>query len=438
MDDLTKNGLNFTEHRDDYLPTPPQCPPSPDCPCPPPRPLPPMPPMPGCPPRPCPPDPCQNRTPNYGLPLWKASDVTSWLMQMNGAMLRIDNIMHDLALRTGINGLPDDLVTTVSKLCQDVAVLNCTVGELSNKQANQDLLMQNMNTQFSAMKTDIASLQLSITNLDTRVMTVDSANQQNRNDITLIKSDLNMLSKTVTNLSSNLTQFQNATNQTLATLQTSVDAIEGWMVNPSGNLAAVYIMNSPTVNVTNTTADATPKVFELIQSESDKYTPANIALLKVCGTVCQANITTPDSFELDIIANAPSDGSLFNKFTFTWDTPSPEYTSGSRGILYTTVLALVTSGDGNTIVGRVPISVTLQSNTIEKTEGGKLIRQLNGFSIWISVIPKDYTSLLVAGNKLTITRQTLSFLCNVPSAANAENSLPLEEYYVEDPKEVIM
>lgn len=196
--------------RDDYLPTPPL---DPDCPCPPPRPLPPMP---SCPPRPCPPDPCQNRTPNYGLPLWKASDVTSWLMQMNGAMLRIDNIMHDLALRTGINGLPDDLVTSVSKLCQDVGVLNCTVGELANKQANQDLLMQNMNTQFSAMKTDIASLQLSITNLDTRVMTVDSANQQNRNDITLIKSDLNMLSKTVTNLSSNLSQYQNATNQTLA------------------------------------------------------------------------------------------------------------------------------------------------------------------------------------------------------------------------------
>lgn len=296
MDDLTSNGWNFTEHRDDYLPTPPPCPPSPDCPCPPPRPLPPMPPMPGCPPRPCPPDPCQNRTPNYGLPLWKASDVTSWLMQMNGAMLRIDNIMHDLALRTGINGLPDDLVTTVSKLCQDVAVLNCTVGELSNKQANQDLLMQNMNTQFSAMKTDIASLQLSITNLDTRVMTVDSANQQNRNDITLIKSDLNMLSKTVTNLSSNLTQFQNATNQTLATLQASVDAIEDWMVNPSGSLETVFHHQFTVEDIGTTITINEPTINTLMDTGRTSGKHCSITVRKVVGDIAEMYLYTGEHF----------------------------------------------------------------------------------------------------------------------------------------------
>lgn len=298
MDDLTNNGWNFTEHRDDYLPTPPPCPPSPDCPCPPPRPLPPMPPMPGCPPRPCPPDPCQNRTPNYGLPLWKASDVTSWLMQMNGAMLRIDNIMHDLALRTGINGLPDDLVTTVSKLCQDVAVLNCTVGELSNKQANQDLLMQNMNTQFSAMKTDIASLQLSITNLDTRVMTVDSANQQNRNDITLIKSDLNMLSKTVTNLSSNLTQFQNATNQTLATLQASVDAIETWMENPSKSLALIDRTIFTKEHLNEYFKVSNPEAISIRDSGRSHGTLPVIEARRIVGDVCELFYNIGERFVL--------------------------------------------------------------------------------------------------------------------------------------------
>ena len=186
------------------------CPPM----CPPPRPLPPCRPQkPGC---------TSNSTPWYGLPQWAAGDVTSWLMQMNGAMLRIDTIMHDLALRTGINGLPDDLVSCVAKLSQDMEVVKCTIGELSNKQANVDLLMQNLNTQFSAMKTDVASLTLSVTNLDTRIMTVDSKADGMKNDIVLLKTDLNMLSKTVQNLTANFTSFQNTVNESIAELESGV------------------------------------------------------------------------------------------------------------------------------------------------------------------------------------------------------------------------
>lgn len=201
------------------------CPPM----CPPPRPLPPCrPTKPGC---------TSNSTPWYGLPQWAAGDVTSWLMQMNGAMLRIDTIMHDLALRTGINGLPDDLVSCVAKVSQDVEVIKCTVGELSNKQANVDLLMQNLNTQFSAMKTDVASLTLSVTNLDTRIMTVDSKADGMKNDIVLLKTDLNMLSKTVQNLTANFTSFQNSVNQSIAELQVAttqnsndINSLNSWRV----------------------------------------------------------------------------------------------------------------------------------------------------------------------------------------------------------------
>ena len=196
-------------------------------PCPPPpRPLPPCrPPKPGC---------TSNSTPWYGLPQWAAGDVTSWLMQMNGAMLRIDTIMHDLALRTGINGLPDDLVSCVAKLSQDMEVVKCTIGEMSNKQANIDLLMQNLNTQFSAMKTDVASLTLSVTNLDTRIMTVDSKADGMKNDIVLLKTDLNMLSKTVQNLTANFTSFQNTVNESIAELESGVLA-------NSNELAKLYL-----------------------------------------------------------------------------------------------------------------------------------------------------------------------------------------------------
>lgn len=193
-------------------------------PCPPPpRPLPPCrPPKPGC---------TSNSTPWYGLPQWAAGDVTSWLMQMNGAMLRIDTIMHDLALRTGINGLPDDLVSCVAKLSQDMEVVKCTIGEMSNKQANVDLLMQNLNTQFSAMKTDVASLTLSVTNLDTRIMTIDSKADGMKNDIVLLKTDLNMLSKTVQNLTANFTSFQNSMNQSIAETQSSINELSSSIKN---------------------------------------------------------------------------------------------------------------------------------------------------------------------------------------------------------------
>lgn len=206
----------------DYLPP---CPPCGDIPLPPPRPCPPVP---GCTPNP---PGCSNHTPNYGLPLWKASDVTSWLMQMNGAMLRIDTILHDLALRTGINGLPDDLVTTVSNLCQNYEVLKCTVSEMGNKQANLELLMQNLNTQLSAMKTDVSSMGISINNFDTRLMSMDSVTKALRNDIVLIKTDMNMLNKTLTNLSSTFTQFQQTVSQQLAEHEAAISELQN---NPSG------------------------------------------------------------------------------------------------------------------------------------------------------------------------------------------------------------
>lgn len=200
---MSNTNCNCNCPPNDYLP------PCPDIPLPPPRPLPPCPPRPGCTPG------CSDQTPNYGLPLWKASDVTSWLMQINGAMLRIDTIMHDLALRTGINGLPDDLVSTVSKLNQDVEVLKCSIADLSNKTASAELIVQNMNTQVAAIKTDLSSITINLTNLDTRLMTVDTKTENLDNKMTLMRSDVNMIQQSINNLQSNMLQFQNATNQEL-------------------------------------------------------------------------------------------------------------------------------------------------------------------------------------------------------------------------------
>lgn len=248
---------NCTCGTTDYLPPcRPECPPAPPCP-------PVLPPI--CPPKPpCPPNDCSNHTPYYGLPQWKASDVTSWLMQMNGAMLRIDTILHDLALRTGINGLPDDLVTTVSKLCGDVEVLKCSMGELTNKQANIELLMQNINTQFSAMKTDVASMQLSLTNFDTRLMTVDSKANALKNDVTMLKSDVNMLSSTLQGLQKNFTEFQLSVNQTLAEHTTSIEQLE----------TADFTLRTTPLKIESSAFSA--EMFEVTGGTIENFTPAGM------------------------------------------------------------------------------------------------------------------------------------------------------------------
>lgn len=249
---MSNTNCNCNCPPNDYLP------PCPDIPLPPPRPLPPCPPRPGCTPG------CSDQTPNYGLPLWKASDVTSWLMQINGAMLRIDTIMHDLALRTGINGLPDDLVTCVSKLTQDVEVLKCTIGELGNKTASTELIVQNMNTQVAAIKTDLSSITINLTNLDTRLMTVDTKTENLENKMTLMRSDVNMIQQSINNLQSNMLQFQNTTNQelhehsgqliqltnpTLTRIALSPSSIDLAGVTPENESAFNEILNKSTLSI---------------------------------------------------------------------------------------------------------------------------------------------------------------------------------------------
>lgn len=188
-----------------------------------------LPPMGPLPPRKPMPDPhCHGQyTRNYGLPLWKASDVTSWLTQMNAAMMRIDEVMHDLALRTGVNGVADDLAKSVGLLINDVEVLKCNMSDINNKAASNELLMQNISTQMSAMHTNMSSLELSMTNIDTRIMTVESANKNQDNSLTLVKADLKMLADTVKSFREAFGEYQLATNKSIAENSAAIESMQG-------------------------------------------------------------------------------------------------------------------------------------------------------------------------------------------------------------------
>lgn len=201
----------------DYVPTWPGCPP------------PPYPPYPPYPPT-CPPPSdtygTSNKTEFYGLPLWKASDVTSWLMQMNGAMIRIDSIMHNIALRTGINGIPEDLTNTVSQLCSEFNQFKVQLCEVTNDVATQKLNILNLTQQINNMQTDLSSMQLTATNLNTRMLTLETTQQNQANSLTMVQTDVNMMSKTINALQSALTQLQNSVNASITELQTGLKEVQ--------------------------------------------------------------------------------------------------------------------------------------------------------------------------------------------------------------------
>lgn len=126
-------------------------------------------------------------TPNYRLPLWKNNTVTSWLVQMNYAMRTIDTVMHNLALRTSIDGsVPPELFSTVEKLEQDVAALKDTALRVTQAEAN----ITNLQTQMATVIQDVGTLLINYNNLDTRMTTAETAIQNLQGEINRVQNNV--------------------------------------------------------------------------------------------------------------------------------------------------------------------------------------------------------------------------------------------------------
>lgn len=128
--------------------------------------------MPGCCPTPIVPE--QRVTPNYKLPQWDATTVTSWLTQMNYAMLTIDTVMHNLALRTSFDGeIPPELISDVERLNAQMQTVAAQVADFDGRIALLETKQTSMETSLATAKQDIGTLQVNYSNLDTRVSTLE-------------------------------------------------------------------------------------------------------------------------------------------------------------------------------------------------------------------------------------------------------------------------
>ena len=191
-------------------------PPVPPCP---PKPYPPCPP---CPP-PCPPRPVTTySTPNYHLPQWKASDITSWLVQMNMAMMQIDTALHKLALSTGVDGVPQDLIDQITKLEEAVTLLENMYTAVDNRTENLNQLVTNINTIIANLQTTMQTLTTNFVNLDTRFTTVELQASNAVEKANKMEVNLNTTIKTVDDLKNRVVQLET----TSASHQATLDAIE--------------------------------------------------------------------------------------------------------------------------------------------------------------------------------------------------------------------
>lgn len=114
------------------------------------------------------------QTENYQLPLWQGNSVTSWLTTMNYAMQRIDSVMHDLALRTGVDGLPDEAVEEVVRLSNQMQEVREDLNTIIEDVGNMLITIGNLQTSITDLTTRVQTLTVNTVNLDTRMVTIES------------------------------------------------------------------------------------------------------------------------------------------------------------------------------------------------------------------------------------------------------------------------
>lgn len=183
----------------------------------------------------------------YHLPLWRANDVTSWLVGINKAMVDIDQLFHDFALRTGIEGVPDDVVTTVQQLQASVDCLEdfrrstiedlaATTKVVSDALGSIDLVNEklrglgfaqsNTEVRIKGIEQELSDIKDNITTLFSRVEKLDASVEENTESIgnlnEQLASEVTRLESLITGLTTRIEVIENnSAKSTTDPIQTS-------------------------------------------------------------------------------------------------------------------------------------------------------------------------------------------------------------------------
>lgn len=138
------------------------------------------------------------QTPNYKLPLWRDTTVTSWLGDMNDAMSKIDTVMHRLELRTSIDGqVPPEAIEELANLSESVNTMKTTLENVSSDLLALQTTYTNQQAQITTLTAVTNNVQANYVNLDTRMETAESAIQNIQNAIQKLQENLTTLTERV-------------------------------------------------------------------------------------------------------------------------------------------------------------------------------------------------------------------------------------------------
>lgn len=148
-------------------------------------------------------------TVNYQLILNTGRTITSWLTIFNVNMNKIDDALHNIALRTSIDGqVPPEAIEDIIKINGQLAQLQ---KQLSTVELDTTQLQEQV-TSLQLLQPDVAILKQNYINLDTTVSALQTV-------ITSIQQSLAKLETNVETLSTNVYQDLETLNTRVTTLE---------------------------------------------------------------------------------------------------------------------------------------------------------------------------------------------------------------------------
>lgn len=111
-----------------------------------------------------------NHTLNYDLPLWTGEDLTSWMGNLNDAMNKIDDGIHDAAmLAQGVQNIGDNLKDLLEKTEQDNIRITASLEALQNTANELQTGLAGVREGLTAANTAIGGISTEQTSLMTQM-----------------------------------------------------------------------------------------------------------------------------------------------------------------------------------------------------------------------------------------------------------------------------
>lgn len=193
-----------------------------------------------------------NKTPNYGLPIFIASDKPSWLVDWNGAMTELDTVIKEISTSEESN---KNLISTANA---NIAKINNTIEEihdynytLTNRVVTLDGKTNKLESEYNTVINDLQAQNRLVLQLQEAINTINTElDNLTNNVIPPIEDGLDSLTKIV-NANKNAQDIINQqTTQKLTELSTEVTNIKTNVIPPiEGGLSSLTNMINTNTNV---------------------------------------------------------------------------------------------------------------------------------------------------------------------------------------------